>query len=179
LLDPGGGCRAVFAWSPVQRNKQARYRVRWWVDGGKEPAWTDERITPLRAGAVGALVAGYVKLMVSDGGERPVVETVLACESGYVGKDPQASLKLARFSGGIVAPLEEALGRTSSWILPDVWRATTIGVRRGTPRAACKRASLRLVPARVKGLRRALDHLGELDHVTDAAGVASCARVAT
>lgn len=151
---------AAAAWSPVQGGYLIRVVL---VDaqGLASPAGV-HRVAD-RAGAVGVVLAGLAREL---GVDR------LGCEDAYLGKNPRTALSLARWTGGVTAPVEEACGVTARWHRAGAWRKALLGLPVATPREQAKRASLAGMPLRVEGLRAVLGVLGELDHVADAAGVA-------
>lgn len=165
LLDAPDRLLAVVAWKPCTVAGHDRYRV---MSARVTPAGlrTDARIIPSRSGAVGAEI---VRVLGEAGGPPPAT---LACEDVYLGKNAQTAIELAKWAGGVVAPAEHLYGRDARWIKPDEWRAFILGLRRGTRREVAKQASLRYVPQRVAGLPDVLRVFGDLDHLSDAAGVA-------
>lgn len=166
LLDAPDALSAVLSWTPQGDDGATRYRVfsmRRLPDG----TWRhDLRIIPDRPGAVGLEIARVFR-------EAGGAGAVLACEDVYLGKNAQTLIGLARWTGGVVAPTEELYGRSALWVRADEWRAPVLGLRRGTARAVAKAASLRYLPARVRGVDDVLTVIGrKADHVTDAVGIA-------
>ena len=58
------------------------------------------------------------------------------------------------------------------WVKPNVWRSKVIQLKAGTKREQCKAASLKFIPMKAQTTIEHLDKLGQLDHITDAIGVA-------
>ena len=169
MLSGSGKLGAIAGWKPVRRNKRYRYSiVSWKGRGGEESPGCENRLVPLRAGAVGKYLADIFS--------TKSLKAEVACEDSYIGKNPRSGWAVARFSGGVVAPVEELFSVQSEWVLPGEWRASILGIRRNTKRAAAKQASLRYIPARIPRLSDALLKIGIADHYTDAAGVAEWLR---
>lgn len=183
VLNSSGQLRSVVSWRKGKRNKADRFIVSALVGGQRI-----DRVLPYRAGALGVMCAEIVTLtaqqhgMVIDthGNVEPGLRTMphlrVACEDVYVGRNARTSVKVARFAGGVVCPLEELAGREARWVQASEWRAAIVGTGK-MKRADLKAAALRYIPLRVGGLLGALSKLGDRDHIAEAAGIAEWCRV--
>lgn len=170
LRGPSGALEALCVWHGFQRNLRPRVRIevaRPGADGGRPTV--DAHEVPSRPGSVGAAIARVLGLDAT---------TEIASEDVYLGKNPASSLQLAKWNGGLVAGIEEAVGIEAVWVKPDEWRALVLGVKRATQRDVVKAASLRYMPARIPSIVPLVEALGHgwEDHTTDAAGVSEWAR---
>ena len=100
----------------------------------------------------------------------------VAIEEAYVSRqNPQSGLRVARFggelAGGLSARCQTNL-ESVSWIKATNWRYQIIGLNPYTKREQCKRASLTMIPKLCPSINKHLAAHGQLDHITDALGVA-------
>jgi hypothetical protein len=162
-LAADGSLIEAIAWKATKRG----YRLQGYTPAiTRAPFWTAGHAQ--RISEIGAFLAGRI---------GPVYPSSvrLVCEGVFVHrghKNPQTAIKLAHFSGRILAHCEDLTGQDAASVLASEWRAAVLGLKRNTRREQAKAASLRYLPAMVPGLADALNHLGELDHITDAAGIA-------
>lgn len=157
-----GRPRALFAACWTARGE--RFTVRWATAG---------------SGMLQADVVGVAALGTALGGlahdAAPGLVLAVVSEAPYVGANAQSALSVARTGAALEATaavrLDDAhLVRTRT-VEPTSWRAV-LGIS-APDREAAKAKSLEYVPLLVPGLSELLAELGQVDHVTDAAGVAT------
>lgn len=168
-IDPGGPGAAVL----LSPSSALVFAAAWkanrkgWNLSIYEPGGVSCRQLPGRESAIG----GYLAALVPQLEDVPL----LAVEDVFLHRQHpnlKTTVKLARFGARVVAPLELVCGTGAEFVQASAWRAVTLGLNPYTKRAVAKAASLQFIPARVPGLSDALDALGPLDHITDAAGIA-------
>jgi len=176
-IDPGekGGAvmlsgtgRLVFAasWKGNQRDKLPGFALSVYLD---DDGSTTTHQLPRRPSALGSALAS----LLVDIGWQPAR---LACEDVFLhraSRNFETPKKLARFGGGVMAPLEELCDTSAAYVQAQVWRAAVLRLPRNAARERAKVASLRYMPPMVPGLPGAIAALGEHDHLTDAAGIAA------
>ena len=102
---------------------------------------------------------------------------LISIEDVYFGKNVKSSVSLARMGGMICSPIEQSFYTKAEWVMAPEWRQLVLGLKRNSGREAAKQASLSLIPAKIKMMRSILDHLGEMDNITDAAGIAAWLKI--
>lgn len=146
-----------------------RFVVRW------ATRLPDVRVTLNRAEvygapALGTAIGGLATAALLTG---PVLAVV--SESSYVGVNPQTAISVARTGAALEATAAVRLGEErivkTRTVAPTSWRRI-LGIS-APDRDAAKDLSLREVPRIVVGLDELLAELGQVDHITDAAGVAA------
>lgn len=170
LLDGGGRVVAVALWA----NKGEK----------GNPLFTLKVATP-----TDGLVSRYVELPAASAvGSIVSMELreitgrdlwALAVEDLHFGKGKgiQSVLTYARRTGAMIGPLERnAHGGRAAWVQPMAWRTMILGTATNAKTPEVKAASLRLMPARLPGLRPILEQVGEKHHITDAGGIAQWMR---
>ena len=179
-IDPGrtGGGAAVLC-AGLER-PTALLAVCWTARGERFTVRWASRVPDVRVTLNQTEVYGIVALGTGIGGLATagfVVGPVLAVvsESPYVGVDPQAALSVARTGAALeavaAARLSDSRTVKTRTIEPTSWRRI-LGIS-APDRETAKERSLRDVPQLVVGLDELLAELGQVDHVTDAAGVAA------
>ena len=97
-------------------------------------------------------------------------------EDAYVSKiNPRAGLRVARFGGELIGGIRAtSLSNLEavSWVTASDWRYQLLRVNPFTKREQCKIASLNLIPKLCPSINSHLKIHGQLDHITDALGVA-------
>jgi len=97
-------------------------------------------------------------------------------EDAYVSKiNPRAGLRVARFGGELIGGIRAtSLSNLEavSWVTASDWRFQLLRVNPFTKREQCKIASLNLIPKLCPSINSHLEIHGQLDHITDALGVA-------
>jgi hypothetical protein len=156
----------VVSWKPAQRNRRrvVRFTVRD-AQGGRES------VLP-RLSSVGRALVGECT-------RHGVTGALIAVEDTFMGRNVKSAVSIARGSGLVVGVVESIMDNSAAWVMAHEWRAVVLGMRRNADRATVKRASLTMIPARVAGLKEICGPVGEIDHVTDAAGIAEWLRVTT
>lgn len=157
-LNAAGQLAEAIAWRACRQG----YRVSGYTPTFADPSWGV--VVPGRPAALGEILA-----------PRITSSTLLACEELFLSRqhrNAQTLITLARFTGAIMAAAEQRTGKQAAYVLASEWRHSVLGLRRNTRREQAKAASLRLIPPQIPGLAEALLVLGNLDHVTDAAGIA-------
>jgi hypothetical protein len=164
IADAGAALVSVTVWKPCQRQGRRAWKVsRWTPQAGGELV---ELVVP-QLSEVGACL--------THAGAWPggLEGAVLAAEDLYVdAASPSAALSLGVSLGRLLAPLELRLRVEAKLVKASAWRSAVLRISAYTGREQAKAASLRAMPALVPGLGAALDALGKLDHITDAAGIA-------
>lgn len=119
---------------------------------------------------IGAQIGAYLTMLKHDDDEP----FLIACEDAYIGINKATGLIVAKFAGMIVGAVH-CFARAEQrvvWVKPNTWRLQVIRLKPGTKREQCKAASLRYIPMKAQTANEHLDKLGQLDHITDAIGVA-------
>lgn len=107
-------------------------------------------------------------LQIADGHD-----VTIACEDAYVGKSAKTSIIVARFAGMITGAIAAKLDcQDVHWYKAIEWRKSLFGLSPYTKRSKSKEASVKYVPALLPSIKKHLSIHGELDHITDACGVA-------
>ena len=164
-LDARGTLRMAADWRFVQRARRRVVEMRI-----HRPGLPPRIMRPARL----AMVAPHFCAAMEAAGLQPVS---LACEDAYLGRNPRTVIVVARASGMLMGPMEALLKLDTRWVRAADWRNIVLGLPPATKREVAKSASLRLMPARCPGTGAVLAVAGELDHITDAAGVAEWSRV--
>lgn len=107
---------------------------------------------------------------------RECNDLTIGIEDAYVSKqNPRSGLRVARFGGeligGISSQIKDDLNKVY-WVTASVWRKDVLGINPFTKREQCKKISLFYMPELNETIKPHLEIHGELDHVTDALGVA-------
>lgn len=165
-IDPGGPGGAVLldgrgrlVWTVSWKANRRGWKLSTWTGG----AVIDDQLAG-RASAIGQHLA-----------DRVPGSVLLACEDVFVHRqrpNVRTTVSLARFGGAITAPIEAIAGTSADFVQAAVWRRSVLGLSPFTKRSDAKAAALRYIPAMVPGLGAALEALGPLDHLADAAGIA-------
>lgn len=119
---------------------------------------------------IGAQIGAYLTLLRADEDEP----FYIASEDAYVGKNSNSAIVVARFAGMIVGALHNYTRANVAvhWIKPSKWQSAILKVPFKAKREERKRRSLRTIPILVESATDHLDKLGQLDHITDAIGIA-------
>lgn len=96
----------------------------------------------------------------------------LACEDCFVRLNPKVAINLARLSGQLISPIEYEFEIKSLFVKANDWRKTVIGSNIFTERSKVKKQSLQFIPFVLPCISKALKVFGQLDHITDSAGIA-------
>lgn len=168
LISPEGD--AVVGWSWRTRTKRKK---RVWEVAVVQPPFS--RLEPHKS------IHG-IAVLIRSGCARIVEDEPLAigCEAPHVALDPMAGLSVAMTTGEMIGPLREITDLGIYLWMPAMWRLPILGLKIQTKREEAKAASLSGVPKLVPGLAEILEVTSgifkcdpaNLDHVTDAAGVA-------
>lgn len=87
----------------------------------------------------------------------------------------QSGLRVARFGGELIGGLSSCLGYKMEgveWMMATKWRGEILRLNPFTRRDRCKEVSLSVIPVLCPSIKPHLDIHGQLDHITDACGVA-------
>lgn len=87
----------------------------------------------------------------------------------------QSGLRVARFGGELIGGLSSYLGykmESVDWMMATKWRHEVLSLNPFTKRDTCKEVSLSTIPMLCPSIKQHLEIHGQLDHVTDACGVA-------
>lgn len=119
---------------------------------------------------IGTQIGAYLTMFKQSDDEPFYV----ACEDAYVGKNSNTAIFVARFAGMVVGALYNyARGQTPiTWIKPQQWQTSILKVRANAKREQRKEKSLAYIPTMVQSAKDHLDKIGQLDHITDAIGIA-------
>ena len=162
VADSHAALLSVTDWKPLKRKAGRVYRVRRWTLQVGLVEWEAQSIAEIGAALTHAGTW-------PSGLERVVV----AAEDLYVGKaDPSAACSLGVTLGRLLTPLELRLGQEARLVKASDWRPPVLRLSAFAKREVAKAASLRGMPLLVPSLDLALQVLGSLDHITDAAGIA-------
>lgn len=136
--------------------------VWWWTT--REP----------RGRRVAGVVSAYRVGLLVSAAFRPVAGGAwsLVVEDTYVGPSAGNALRAARWSGAAAGPCEEGATGPTTWIKPAEWRRV-MGLSIVTKRDRAKALTAALLPGNLReSVVVAAKHVGGLEHVTDAAGIA-------
>lgn len=187
LLDEDGIALAVLSWRIRQKDNIPFY-------DGKLSLYSSKTITQFTAMNGGEIAINVPKL--AGAGVLNV-----ACEDGFINMtdlqkintleqlrkakyhnksaNPQAGLRVCRFGGACIGALigvthfiEELEMGQFSFITAQGWRAQLLNVPVKTKSAKCKEISLTEIPKLIPSINHHLELHGQLDHITDSAGVA-------
>ena len=168
-IDPGGPGAAVLlhrgelCWSVDWRATRSGWKARLYRGGEITHAQLS-----MRDSSIGGYLAALLRIdQVSLQG--------LAVEDVFVHgkhKNVRTAVVLARFGAAAAAPIELLTGVSAQYVQASEWRASVLGLNRYTKRDQAKAASLQFMPSLVSGLGRCLSSVAQLDHLSDAAGLA-------
>mgnify|MGYP001468277149 CR=1 FL=1 len=102
----------------------------------------------------------------------------VCCEDAYFGKSAKTSIIVARFAGLITGACCATItaGKKKpthlQWIKAASWRNALFKLSHWANREQAKKASLSYIPQLAPTIKKHLQQQGDLDHITDAAGVA-------
>lgn len=101
----------------------------------------------------------------------------IASEDIYVGKNAKTSVGLAKFCASIVSHIDDLdKSGMAVWVRAEQWRRELLNMRSFTKREEAKKASVDLVPRIVGKLDDYIAERKNVDHITDAAGIAAWAQ---
>ena len=168
-IDPGGPGAAVLihreelCWSVDWRATRSGWTARLYRSGEITHAQLS-----MRDSSIGGYLAALLRIdQVSLTGIA--VEDVFH-HSKY--KNVRTVVSLSRFGAAVAAPVELLTGVSAQYVQASEWRHSILGLNRFTKRDQAKAASLQFIPHLVSGLPRCLAEIGQLDHISDAAGLA-------
>ena len=153
------------SWKVVKRKKTALYQIKVSTPLGLKSV----EYLP-RASCIGFDI---IQMVLQTCNEAPLV----SIEDVYFGRNVRSCVSLARMGGMIAAPLEQYFVNTTEWVMAPEWRQKVLGMKRNSGRDTAKAASLSMIPKRVEGVASILGHIGRLDNITDAAGIAEWRRL--
>ena len=168
-IDPGGPGAAVLlhngelCWSVDWRASRRGWKARLYRSGEVTHAQLTGRDSSIGGYLAALLRIDQVKL------KGLVIEDVFLHPKH---RNVKTVSTLARFGGSVSAPIELLTGVTAKYVQAAVWRHRVLGLSAYTKRDAAKAASLQFIPHLVSGLPRCLTEVGQLDHISDAAGLA-------
>ena len=87
----------------------------------------------------------------------------------------QSGLRVARFGGEMIGGLSSCLGykiESIDYVMAVKWRKQVLRLNPYTKRDTCKEVSLSTIPVLCPSIQKHLQMHGQLDHITDAVGVA-------
>ncbi len=173
---PNGGAAAllVVAWKKVTRAKRRVFLVDIWRH--TNPKRKAQKIGYFAAHISRLITEELYDLVVEMGYQIEDVDFTIATEDAYVGKSARTGLSVARFGGQVAGVLEGFVRSESLWIRAAEWRKPVLNLNHFTKREIAKAASLAGIPPLVLRLRDSMKILGDLDHITDSAGVALWAK---
>jgi len=159
-----GVMAVALAWRPRTRQKKRVYEISMLDDEG-----FFEQVLVKSGGAIGQYISNLliVRKALENG---TLIE--LACEDAYIGKNFKTGIIVARFGGCISGVIEAVCDVKTNWVQAIKWRHFLFRLNPFTPRKKAKFSSLKLIPTLLCDISIYLERLGELDHLTDAAGVA-------
>ena len=159
---------AVLSWRTRTRKKKKVYEITITRNGGKNTFIVGS------AAEIGSEIAcAALSLCI---GEKKAFS--VSCEDAYFGKSAKTSIIVARFAGLIAGACCSTIAAatqnptTLRWIKAASWRNKLFKLSHWANREQAKKASLAFVPQLLPSIKEHLQQQGELDHITDAAGVA-------
>jgi hypothetical protein len=178
LLDEMGIVSDVWSWKPCQRQKRSAFNLTYTVTD------CDEATTYITRTIGG--IAEYISRHIND----PIQ---IGCEQAFANvsnldyipnpmfrkakqtANLRAGLSVAETGGGLVESFNALLGdkvTSVGWVMATGWRAKVINLKSRARTEECKRQSLLQIPLRLPSIVHHLRLHGQLDHITDACGVA-------
>lgn len=121
------------------------------------------------AGEIGAAIFNLPEVQKAVEEE---IEIDLVVEDTYVGRNMRTALIVARFGGLVSGTVEAGIQKPANWVRASVWRNSLLKLSHFAKREKAKKTSLCLLPNLLCGMSLMIEKLGEIDHLTDSAGVA-------
>ncbi len=153
------------SWKVVKRKKTSLYQIKMATPSGLDSV----DYLPRRS----CIGFDIVQMVLKYCDESPLI----AIEDVYFGRNVRSCVSLARMGGMIAAPLEQYFFNKTEWVMAPEWRQKVLGMKRNSGRDTAKAASLSMIPKRIDGVASILSHIGTLDNITDAAGIAEWRRI--
>ena len=154
---------AVFCWANRVRKKKKYYKIKYFQNFLNIYREFDVD----RPSDIGEKISKVASTFVRDD-----EEVLIGIEDVYFAKNVKTSISITKLSAALVAPLELKFRMSPAWVLANEWRSVVLKCKRNTKREQAKELSLRYIPDMVKNLDKAINKIGKLDHITDAAGIA-------
>ena len=169
---PTGGAVAllVVAWKKATRGRKPVFLVDVWRH--TKPKKKTQRVVGFAARISVVVIDHLVDLLAEMEVVTDNIVFSISTEDAYIGRSAKTGLSVARFGGQVAGVLEAHLRTESLWIRAAEWRKAVLTLGHFTKREQAKKASLAYIPPLVENLREAIIVLGDLDHITDSAGVA-------
>ena len=156
-------------WSPCTRNKRKAFKLHLleFVDDRV----LEREVIVRHPAAIGREISQACRNY-SAKLEGSSVQFYITTEDAYVGRNAKTGLLVARFGGQVSGVCEADLDSKSLWVLAASWRAKILRLPAFTKRAKAKAVSMAVIPKWAKNVDTIIKKCGELDHITDAVGVA-------
>ena len=162
LLDEQGAAALALCWKGAQRSGRRVWLLSGWVDGRTYTEQVEGRESA---------IAAHLAALLHD--ER--LRFRVCCEDVFLHRrtpNLKTTVKLARWGGLLVSPLEILSDSSAAFVQAGRWRQSVLGISPYTKRETAKLASLDYIPRLVPGMAEVVEALGDFDHLTDAAGIA-------
>ncbi len=160
VIDEKKSTVAVFLWRQRSKNKKKYTEVQLF-DYEKNKIFKKSISSPIFVGKI------VVDFLINKN-----ATIYLSCEDCFVRLNPKVAINLARLSGQLISPLEYEFGIESKFVKANDWRKAVIGSNSFTDRKKVKKDSLQFIPLVLPCINKALKVFGQLDHITDSAGIA-------
>ena len=157
------------AWKKVTRKKKACYKVETYY---YETGIKNETIV-----MIPSMIGRCILLALDTYLEKHTLSKndcnfKICVEDAYVGNNARTSIIVAKFSGQISGIIENHVSKETTWVRANQWRKLVLNIKPFTKREVVKAASLKYIPVLCKGIPKCLEKMGQLDHITDATGIA-------
>ena len=180
LLNERGEVTDVWSWRYMKRKQSVYKTLHTYIDSQGHQIL--HRTTELRDGGTIAKQIGIelshlqsVQVAIEDAYVNTSHKKTDKLFKSKMNASVQSGLRVARFSGEMIGGLSCHLGYAMSdvsYIMASKWRHQVLRLNPFTKRDVCKEQSLRMIPLLCPTIKPHLEIHGQLDHVTDACGVA-------
>ncbi len=153
-------CLGAASWKVVTRKKKKKFLVEFYhcLYKVEKTFICNKNFTKLAE-----ILSGIIKLYNCE-------NISIGIEDVFVRNNIKTCIILAKNAAKVSAIVEKEVGAEVEWVLPRTWRSN-LNMKK-QKRKDAKADSLYYIPMVAKGLDGALKVLGELDHITDSAGIA-------
>jgi len=158
LIDRNKRLIVCVSWKYKIRKKQKWFDVDIYSEG-KKTSITIERCFR----SLGALIYKITKPYCFNG-------LSLGIEDTFYKSNMRTCITLTKNNSYVACILEHLYKRKIEWVMPATWRASL--KLKKAKRSIAKQMALEYIPNEVSDLSNAMAVLGELDHITDSAGIA-------
>ena len=158
LLDSNRRLIICISWKYVIRRKKKLFDVDIYREGKKVSIVIERNFRLL-----GVLIYKNVKPYI-------LKDIHIAIEDTYFKSNMRTCITLTKNNTYVACILEHLFSTEVKWVMPSTWRSS-LNLKKAK-RSVAKQLSLDYIPKEVGDLANAMTILGQLDHITDSAGIA-------